>query len=375
MKTTAILGPTGDLGSQLANDLSKRNYSLTLVVRKGSLDKLHQRVDSNKNVKIKEVNSLFNRSFLKGLFENSDVIFNLTGLVSLKYAKEAYPTVLLVNGFFQGICLPLLQNASVPFIYASTQRIDTLKKKKDLHEWVDKAIKFFNITIVKTVHNFDEDEDLEEILLSQCKQFMKKAPIPDGSNIYELSKAVGEEFLKTYNKSIILRVSSVYGPGCFARRTIGRLILSRFLGETAVEKEEIRDYVYTQDFCDVFRAMMNVTIQSPIIEYCCSGLNISKSDIIRIILSNTPKETGILTAKILQKNVEEFMPSGQWVKKILNRKPTAPEKGILQTIQYTKRTYFSQTILAQQKRLAILNDRIEQKLEERGTMKKYETNK
>lgn len=366
MKTIAILGPTGDLGSQLANDLSKRNYSLTLVVRKGSLDKLHQRVKGNKNVKIKEVNSLFNRSLLKDLFENSDVIFNLTGLVSLKYAKEAYPAVLLVNGFFQGICLPLLQNASVPFIYASTQRIDILKTRKDLQEWVNKAITFFNTTIVKTMHNFDKNEDLEEVLLSQCKQFMKKAPIPEESNIYELSKAVGEEFLKTYNKSIILRVSSVYGPGCFARRTIGRLILSRFLGETAVEKEEIRDYVYTQDFCDVCRAMMKVNSQSPIIAYCCSGLSISKSDIIHIILSNTPQETGILTAKILQKNVEEFMPSGQWVKQLLNRKPTAPEKGILQTIRYAKRTYFSRTIRAQQKKLALLNDRIKQQLEEQG---------
>mgnify|MGYP001603736147 CR=1 FL=1 len=95
-------------------------------------------------------------------------------------------------------------------------------------------------------HIINQD-NLEKTVLSYSENYLIKHPIPEGLNIYDISKALGEEFLKTNQESFILRVSSCYGPNCSLRRTVGRLIFSRFLGYFRMDKQEKRDYIFSSD--------------------------------------------------------------------------------------------------------------------------------
>ena len=356
-----IFGPTGDLGSQLANYLIEKKKQILLVFRKGNLEKLKRSVKLNNSVQILEVSTLFDESLLDKILKSSKIVFNLAGLVSLSFSEKVYPHILLINGFFPGLLVRLNQTTQVPIVYASTQRIKILIQRQDVKHWILSAMKAFNnyigMTNIKT--------DFEDDALAFTKNFLSSHPIPSDINIYELSKALGEAMLRRNNNSIILRISSCYCPKCSVRRTVGRLIFSRFSGQGAVEKEEVRDFVYVQDLNEIFEKLINISSNKLYLRYCCSGINVSKSYIIRKIIEKTPNENGVL--KISDSNViETFKPSGRWLKNTLKRNPIQLSDGLVKTINGVKKLYFSTNPMATLERLNALYDGIKQKADEQG---------
>ena len=285
-RVITILGSTGELGSQLANYLIKKQKDALLVVRKGHLEKLKQTIKLNDCLQILEVSTLFDKNLLDKIQNSSKIIFNLTGLVSLSFSEKVYPHVLLINGFFPSLLVQSGKKFQVPIVYASTQRMKILIQRRDIKIWISRAIREFNSFIDETniKTNFENDA------LAFTKKFLLNHPLPSNINIYELSKALGETMLGQSDNSIILRISSCYGPGCSTRKTVGRLIFSRLLGQEAVEKEEVRDFLYVQDLNEVFEKLINFIPGKLYIRYCCSGTNTSKSDIITKIIEKTPVE-------------------------------------------------------------------------------------
>ncbi len=357
----AILGPTGDLGSHFANYLIQEQQKLLVVFRKGQLEKLKKRVrQSDKTVSI-ETATLFNQNLLYEVFKSSKIVFNFAGLVSLSFSEIAYPHIILINGFFPGLLVHFNKKYNVPIVYASTQRVNNMSKRQDIRQWVSSAINAFD----GFIENDRIDSDLEGELLAFTKRFLSNHLIPSPVNIYDLSKVLGEEMLKRSNNSIILRVSSCYGPGCSIRRTVGRLIFSRLLGQTITENEEVRDFIYIQDLSEILGKLAKQSSNKLLIKNCCSGKNVSKSSIIRSIVERTPNEKGVL--KILKvKNTETFKPSGGWFKKTLRRNPTPLSDGLTKTINSVKNLYFLNSSMSTVERLSALYDGIRQKAEEHG---------
>lgn len=356
-----ILGPTGDLGSQLANYLIKKQKKVLLIFRKGQLEKLKNRVKLNNKTEIIETNTLFNENLLDKILKSSKIIFNFSGLVSLSFSEKVYPHILLINGFFPALLVQSGKKFQVPIVYASTQRMEIISQRKDIKHWISGAIKAFD----NFIENTNIKTDFENDALVFTKKFLSNQSIPSKINIYELSKALGEEMLKRANDSIILRISSCYGPGCSVRRTVGRLIFSRFSGQMATEKEEVRDFIYIQDLNEIFNKLINLNPNKLYLQNCCSGTNASKSYIIKSIIEKTPNEKGIL--KILKgKNVETFKPSAKWFKKTLKRNPTPLNDGLIKTIKSVKNSYFLKKSMSITERLSALYDGIKQKADEQG---------
>ena len=359
-KLITILGATGDLGSQFSNHLIAKNFKLRLVIRKGTQETLKRRVNINANVEVMEVETLFNKSLLEKILTSSKIVFNLTGLVSLCFKDKTFPSVLLINSFLQGFLAKYNETRNIPILYASTQRIDALSGK-NVDSWISMTIEEFNIYFNKT----NIKDNFHEIALDFTKKLISRNPIPADVNIYDLSKALGEEFLKQ-TRAIILRVSSCYGPGCSTRRTIGRLIFSRMLEETKTEDVDIRDYIYIKDINEIFERMIFLDNKKTYINYCCSGVNNRKEYVISEIIKNTQEYKGELKTNSNKLKKDTFKPSGKWVRGILKREPSSIEKGIALTVDAFRRLYFSQHNKATRERLHALYDNIKQRTEENG---------
>lgn len=356
-----ILGPTGDLGSQLANYLIEKQKRILLVFRKGHLEKLKSRIRLNNKVQILEVDTLFDFNLLNKIIRTSKFIFNLTGLVSLSSSENVYPHILIINGFFPGLLVRYGNKLHTPIVYASTQRMKIVNKRRDIKRWISKAIREFN----NFIDGIDIETNFEDAALVFARKFLLNHPIPSNINIYELSKALGETMLRQSNNSIILRISSCYGLGCSTRRTVGRLIFSRLFGQEATEKEEIRDFLYIQDLNEIFKKMTDFRPGKPYIRYCCSGTNTSKSYIITKILEKTPNENGVLKISDYN-NAEIFKPSGRWLKNTLERNPAQLDEGLAKTVKNIEKLYFSKNSMATTERLNALYDQIKQKVDEQG---------
>lgn len=274
-KPITILGATGDLGSQLANRLAFTRGNVHIVTRIGTLTKLQRRVRLGTKTKINQVETLFDKQIIENILRNSLIVFNFAGLVSLSFASKVFPTVLLINGFFPGVLAYLNRRYKVRIVYASTQRLFVVSKNKTLKLWTEQVAKEFYFRIRSILDN----NDIERVLLRLSSVILQEYPLPDRVNIYDASKILGELLLKDNRQSIILRVSSCYGPGCSLRRTIGRLTLARFLGNTRSEKQETRDYVFCDDLNTVFEKIITLHAKMPFVKFCSSGTSVSKMNI------------------------------------------------------------------------------------------------
>lgn len=360
-KPITILGATGDLGSQLANRLAFTGSNVHIVTRIGTLTKLQRRVRLGTKTKINQVETLFDKQIIENILRNSLIVFNFAGLVSLSFAPKVFPTVLLINGLFPGVLAYLNKKHKTRIVYASTQRLFAISKNKTLRLWAEQAAKEFYLRIRSILKN----NEIETALLRLSNEILQEYPLPDRVNIYDASKILGEFFLKDNQPSIILRVSSCFGPGCSLRRTVGRLTLARFLGNTKFEKQETRDYIFCNDLSKVFEKIITMQVRKPLIEYCSSGTSVSKMYIFRQIKKNTPGKTGGLRV-IKVKEKETFYPPALWFSKVLGTHLVSMSKGIQKTVEYVQETYFSENASMTARRLEAVYDSMKQKTDESG---------
>lgn len=361
-KLITIFGSTGDLGSQFADYLIKKNLPVQLVVRKGSFKKMKSRIKSYNRATILEVDSVLDINLLKRILRSSRIVFNFAGLVSLSFAENVLPNVLLINSLFPEVLSKINKYSRVPIIYASTQRVEVISQRSDVKLWMLKIIDAINNYLGKHWYK----KNFEVCSLAFIRKLVSANKTPSGVNIYELSKALGEKATYCNVNSIILRISSCYGPGCSPRRTVGRLIFAKLLGVSISEKEETRDYVFAKDLCEIFSKIIFLKLDGACIYDCCSGFNCSKSILIKEINKNISKSEGKLGLIRAKGSLESFKPSNKWLKLALGKNPISIKNGIFETIKAYKNLYFSKNIMATHGRLAAQYDIIKQKTDEQG---------
>lgn len=361
-KFYTIFGSTGDLGSQFAKYLLKNDLPTQLIIRKGHVEKLRKRIGlkiNNVNVKLVDVESLFNNNKLENIFSQSSIIYDLAGMVSLSFKDNTYADVLLVNSLFAGLLTRINNKYNLPIVFASTQRIMNIKNNPIAETWVSKVTREFKKYIDNT-DSVSETESLKFII-----SVLKLNPIPKGFNIYELSKYIGEKLL-TGNKNIfILRISGCYGPGCSMRRTIGRLLLARIIGQKIIEKEETRDYIFINDLNRILLKLSKYKNTKVFIKYCCSGISATKKYIIERIIEETPEGKGVIEV-FEGKRVEVFKPSNKWFRDFIKKNPTSLDKGLQKTIAEIKKIFSIKNMDSTKERLLAIYDTIRQKTDEQG---------
>jgi len=359
-----ILGANGDLGFSFSNYAIRKNIPLKIVVREDSFPVFSKQLLTNKDVVLDEVETLFNLDFLKKMLNESIILYNLTGLVSLKFSRGVYPEVILINAVFPALLSFLNHRKKIPIIYPSTQRMFGFKGRA-AQIWVKKLAKDLSRFIVEK----SDEPGLEKVFLSRVRALLKTYPVPSGKNIYDLSKALGEKLLSLLpSSSLILRISSCYGPNCSQRKTIGRLIVSRFLNISISEKEEIRDYLYIEDMNEILYKLRDIKKQN-LVEYCCSGTGISKSQLVKMIFENTPNKLGPL--KVISGDNETFLPSAEWTTQILRKKPVPLKTGLKQSVEYIRRQLLDHNHMNEKGKISSLYDKISQQTVERIILETY----
>lgn len=107
--TAAIIGASGDIGSQLANYLVHNGVRVLCSVRSGSLHKfktLVNNLDPKIHVFIRDILDLIN---LRRLIQEADILYNMAGVVTLSSKPSDFAKVITLNGFAQAIIAHFIQ--------------------------------------------------------------------------------------------------------------------------------------------------------------------------------------------------------------------------------------------------------------------------
>ncbi|KAM0813229.1 putative 3-dehydroquinate synthase [Seiridium cardinale] len=241
--TAAIIGASGDIGSQLAMYLLENGMRVICLVRPASLAKFEKRTNPS-HPKMKVIVGDMDLANLRQIIQEVDVIYNMAGAVTLSSKPDAFRGVIWLNGFIQGIIVHLIQHMrrerDVKVIYPSTQRVHLIMANASVDAWLGEAAATFfshKDTIVAA-------KDVFTALQKFSTEFMASHPLPTGFNVYEISKRLGECFVSHLPLHSVVRISSVYGP-TFDRGFIYRAIHAKPEGN--VEAPEKRDFIYIDD--------------------------------------------------------------------------------------------------------------------------------
>ena len=246
--TAAIIGASGDIGSQLARCLVRNDVRAICSVRHASFNSLKKRVncvDPRMRVLTGNVLDLDN---LRVIIQEADVLYNMAGIVTLSSKPDEFAKVIALNGFAQGTISYFIRQAgrdrAVKVIYPSSQRVHLTSADVSVHIWVQSAVQAYS------AHQDDlvAEQDICTALERFAKQFLASHPLPAGSNVYEISKRLGEHFVSSLPRHIIVRISGVYGPS-FTRGFIHRAVNPKPEGN--IEASEIRDFIYIDDLSEL----------------------------------------------------------------------------------------------------------------------------
>ncbi|MCJ1442734.1 MAG: hypothetical protein MMC23_003231 [Stictis urceolatum] len=242
--TAAIIGASGDIGSQLACYLLDQGVRVICSVRPASLHSFKRRVDctgSNMRIVVGDALDLEN---LRAMIREADVVYNMAGAVTLSSKPGDFPKVLALNGFAQGIVKDLIlqmgRGQDVKVVYPSTQRVHLTIAHASVSMWVLKAAQAYSFYQAALFAAADVHTELERF----AERFISQHPLPADFNVYEVSKQLGEYFVSLLPRHLSMRISGVYGPS-FRRGFVCRALNPK-AGENA-EASEIRDFIYVDD--------------------------------------------------------------------------------------------------------------------------------
>ncbi|KAK7954419.1 hypothetical protein PG988_015113 [Apiospora saccharicola] len=261
--TASIIGASGDIGLNLALHLLQNNVHILASIRPSSLLAFVTRVGPHMNPGTKILTGdLLNLSNLRTMIQNSDVLYNMAGIVSLRSKPEDVAHVIAVNGFAQGVITHLVRQLgreeSLKVIFPSSQRVHLTVGNVSVDAWVQQAAKAFTVCqdalVAESSNTNSEDVQMLAALERLAADFLTCNPLPAGFNVYEVSKRLGEHFVSLLpdQQRVCVRISSVYGPS-FTRGFMHRALYpgSRTDGKNAHEVPEIRDFIYVNDLVEV----------------------------------------------------------------------------------------------------------------------------
>ncbi len=262
--TAAIIGASGDIGSQLADYLVHNGVRVICSIRSASLHTFKTRVnhtDPRMHVSMGDILYLAN---LRVLIQEADILYNMAGVVTLSSKPNDFAKVIALNGFAQGIITHFIQqmgrHQDVKMVYPSTQRVHLTSANASVDAWVEGAAEAYSARQDALV----AEQDIYTALERFAEQFIASHPLPAGFNVYEISKRLGEHFVSLLPRHSLVRISGVYGPA-FTRGFIHRAVNPKPEGN--VEAPEKRDFIYIDDLNELLlKAAQTLTADSDVFD-------------------------------------------------------------------------------------------------------------
>ncbi|KAI9770987.1 MAG: hypothetical protein M1840_002691 [Geoglossum simile] len=325
--TAAIIGASGDIGSQLADYLVHNDVRVICSIRSASLPKFRTRMkyaDSRMRVLIGDVLDLAN---LQEIIQGADILFNMAGAVTLSSKPGGFAKVIALNGFAQGIITHFIQqmgrDKNVKFVYPSSQRVHLTSANASVDAWVQEAAEAFFARKDALV----SEQDIYTVLERFAGQFIASHPLPTGFNVYEISKRLGEHFVSLLPRHSLARISGVYGPG-FTRGFIYRAVNPKAEGN--VEASEKRDFIYIDDVNELLlKAAQRQTADSDVFDGA-SGESMDLQEVWRM----ARELMGDRATVVFRDNVakEEMSPDPTFARHLLGRDLISMRLGLRKTI-------------------------------------------
>ena len=185
---------------------------------------------------------------LRVIIQEADVLYNMAGIVTLSSKPDEFAKVITLNGFAQGTITSFIRqmgrDRDVKVIYPSSQRVHLTSANASVDAWVHSAAQAYSAYQEDLVAEQNKYTALERF----AKQFLASHPLPAGSNVYEISKRLGEHFVSSLPQHLVVRISGVYGPS-FTRGFIHRAVYPKSEGN--IEASEIRDFIYIDDLSEL----------------------------------------------------------------------------------------------------------------------------
>lgn len=332
VRSIGIIGATGDIGSQFANFALSQRYRVLCSIRPQSIDTLKTRVKykgEKARIFLGDIVSLNN---LSEIIRNADFLYNLSGMVGLGFCEEDYAQVLAVNGFAQGIITHLVQDLgreeAIKIVYPSSQRVHLLLDRDDAREWMEMATTEFD----RQLQQLLQADDVGATLVAFAQKFIEVYPLSCDLNVYEISKRLGELFISRLKRYSIVRISSVYGPGCWPRGFLHRAIYTRIKGEKREESREQRDFIYVQDLNEILLKLVDNDDEQHRVFDGASGTSIDLEQAFSCIVAQMPHDTGTIHFKPGKRTI--LKPDNRAAKRILGREFTDFAEGLNKTIEY-----------------------------------------
>lgn len=262
--TAAIIGASGDIGSQLADHLVHNGLQVICSIRSASLQKFRTRAnhtDPKMHVSIGEILDLVN---LRVLIQKADILYNMAGVVTLSSKPNDFAKVIALNGLAQGVithCIEQMgRHQDIRVVYPSTQRVHLTSANAFVNAWVKEAAEAYSARQDALV----AEQDIYTALEKFGEQFIASHPLPAGSNVYEISKRLGEHFVSRLPRHSLVRISGVYGPA-FTRGFIYRAVNPKVEGN--VEAPEKRDFIHIDDLNELLlKAAQTPTANSDVFD-------------------------------------------------------------------------------------------------------------
>lgn len=246
--TAAILGASGDIGSQLARHLLHNDVRVICSVRHASFHLFKERVDCVGPRRRVLTGNVLDLDNLRLIIQEADVLYNMAGIVTLSSKPNEFAKVIALNGFAQGTIAYFIRqmgrDRDVKVIYPSSQRVHLTSANASVDAWVQSAAQAYSTRQDDLV----AEQDIYTALERFAEQFLASHPLPAGSNVYEISKRLGEHFVSSLPRHLIMRISGVYGPS-FTRGFVHRAVNPKSEGN--IEASEIRDFIYIDDLSEL----------------------------------------------------------------------------------------------------------------------------
>ncbi|KAL4721745.1 hypothetical protein ACLX1H_011239 [Fusarium chlamydosporum] len=242
----AVIGASGDLGSQLVSYLVKNGVRVICSVRLASLHKLEKRIGSSNFATVRIlVGEVLDSANLRIMIQEANVLYNMAGVVTLGSKPAEFPKVIALNGFVQGFITHLIESMGraqdVKVVYPSTQRVHLINDNRQMDAWIQDAAAAYSAQADALAAGKDVYMAVERF----SEQFVVGHPLPTGFNAYEVSKRLGECFVSWLPRHSLVRISSVYGP-TFTRGFIHRAVYPK-KAKGNMEAREKRDFIYVDD--------------------------------------------------------------------------------------------------------------------------------
>ena len=329
----AVTGATGDIGGALTRYLLSRECTVTALTRNLAGLEPIEKFNSKKDGLTGIEGTVFSRTLIEKMVSENDTIYHMAAIVGqdIKGEKDEQE-VLAVNAFGTALLAWVIEKSATKpsVVYASSQRVYAVEERADVDEWINNVIRKF-LEVRDSVFTGSAVK-VESSVMSFLEETIKEYPVPEDTDIYDLSKLLGERFLENTPNVVFARISNVYGPGCASGRLIQRLVEARMTGQTVRVPDEKRDYIYENDAAKLLYELggkWDLDYDSRVVDVA-TGKKISTRKVWDAITGHTPDKTG--TLELYETTKTSADQDGEGSLKLLGRSFCQIETGLRNVI-------------------------------------------